>query len=506
MFEIDRHATQLIDPALPLRSSEDIQGDILAGFRKDHQCLLMIQFEDTGTARQWLRLIVPEIASTRVVAEFNAAFSAARREDSETGPVGMSADWTGLSVTYPGLVLLSDADPFRSAVSCPAALQAFREGAAARARKVGDTGVNGPGNWLFGAGSRPVIHAVLTLASDDPVWLAAAIERHCSVLAAHGATVVSRQDGATLPGPLRGHEHFGFADGVSQPAVQGFHQSDPDDPQNVLGSPGTRILPASRFVIGADQQAQAFPPWAIGGSFQVIRRLAQDVAGWRAQLGPQLEILKKSGAVPDTADDVWLAARMVGRWPSGTPIARCPMSDIPPPPGEKPDNDLSYRDDPDGTQTPLFSHIRKTNPRDDQSFLPEHSPDTPFSGSDPRRIIRRGIPFGPPFDPRSADPIYGADTPRGLLFVCYQADLVEQFEFLQHTWVNNARFPRHATGADPLIGNVNKVSFRPRANGATRSISLSLDQFVRTEGAIYAFTPAISVLYDLAFGNVRHLL
>ena len=36
-----------------------------------------------------------------------------------------------------------------------------------------------------------------------------------------GAEVLFRQDGATLLGPLRGHEHFGFRDGVSQPGVRG---------------------------------------------------------------------------------------------------------------------------------------------------------------------------------------------------------------------------------------------------------------------------------------------
>ncbi|MFF3071580.1 Dyp-type peroxidase [Kitasatospora sp. NPDC057904] len=501
------HTTGSDSPThLPLRRSDDIQGDILAGFRKDHQCLLMIGFEDTGMARRWLEVILPEIATTRAVAEYNSAFSAMRRKLKGADPAGLSAHWTGLSVTYPGLVLLAGATPFPTAVSRPPSFQAFREGPAVRAWQVGDIGAGSPAHWQFGAARNPVVHAVLTLASDDPRRLAAAVARHGSLIAAHEATVVFRQDGATLPGGLRGHDHFGFADGVSQPGVRGFDEPDPADPETVLGKPGTGILPASRFVIGVDEPAEALPRWSIGGSFQVIRRLAQDVAGWHAQFGPQLAALKHSGAAPDSADDGWLAARLVGRWPSGTPIARCPGADVPPASGELLGNDLGHADGPNGVRTPRFSHLRKTSPRDDQSFLPQKDPAASFAGSDPRRIIRRGIPFGPVFDPRSADPSHGPDTPRGLLFICYQSDLVEQFEFLQHLRINNTRFPMRTVGGDRVAGNVSRARFGNPADRAGRSTLLSADSFVRTEGALYAFSPAIPVLRDLAQGNMTDLL
>ncbi|WP_280694696.1 Dyp-type peroxidase [Kitasatospora sp. GAS204B] len=476
---------------LPLRDSEDIQGDILAGFRKDQQSFLMLGFQDTTTARAWLRQVIPEVSTTRDVAAFNAQFSKVRQQAAGRDPGSMSADWAGLSLTYRGLTLLADTEPFPTGGG-----DAFRQGPAQRANTVGDTGTSAPQSWLFGAGDGPVVHAVLTLASDDPGRLRSTVDRHRRLASDHNASVVFEQDGATLPGPLRGHEHFGFADGVSQPAVRGFDPADPDG-QNALGRPGTRILPPELFVVGTGSNRSGLPRWATGGSFQVIRRLAQDVPGWHAQLGPQLDVLKKASVAPESATDQWLAARLVGRWPSGTPIARCPLADVPPAPGMAPDNSIDFHDDQDGLNTPLFSHLRKTNPR--AGFGQPGDGTVDFSRADAHRLIRRGIPFGPAFDPAAASSDRGADTPRGLMFVSYQADLVSQFEFLQRAWINNAGFPRSRTGNDPVIGTGGDVSFASASGG----VSLSFGSFVRTEGALYAFTPAITTLRGLVDGELE---
>ncbi|MFD8986052.1 hypothetical protein ACFV0Q_40080, partial [Streptomyces sp. NPDC059564] len=225
---------------LPLRADRTTQGDILAGSRKDHACLLLVHFHDAAPARRWLARLLPELSTTEEMARFNALFSAARLKAGGRDPASLSALWTGLSLTYPGLRLLAGRDPF-PALPPGSTAEAFAQGAARRAEALGDTGSSDPGSWLFGA-EEPgrAVHAVLSLSADDPARLASAVTRHREGLDSEGGEVVFRQDAGTLPGALRGHEHFGFADGISQPGVRGFHAPDPGNGSTVQGKPGTR--------------------------------------------------------------------------------------------------------------------------------------------------------------------------------------------------------------------------------------------------------------------------
>ncbi|MBW5484250.1 peroxidase [Streptomyces bambusae] len=497
---------------LPLRTDTSTQGDILAGFRKDHVCLLFVHFRHPGNARRWLGRLVPELATTDEVARFNAEFSKARRMRRGVDPTTMSVLWAGFSLTHAGLGLLAGKDPF-PAVPPGSTAEAFAEGAATRAEQLGDTGPSAPDSWLFGA-SEDEVHAVLTLAGDDARRLAEAVDRHRSALEQADAAVLFQQDGATLPGALRGHEHFGFLDAISQPGVRGFDAPDPATAgTTVLGRPGTRLVPAGEFLVGQERvggRPAGLPAWATGGSFHVVRRLAQDVAGWWDQLGECLDRLKRSGAAPADANPTWLAARMVGRWPGGAPVATCPAAERLPLPGEDIDGPLDFRNDPQGWTTPLFSHIRKSNPRAGLSLAPGRPP-LPAADLDARRIIRRGTPFGAPLG-RAADGTVRpaasdeADTPRGLIFVSHQADLVEQFEFVVRRWSNERDFPparNPVPGADPVIGPDSPAAFEsPGADGGSRATTLSFHQFVRTEGAVYAFTPSLPTLRDLAKGRL----
>lgn len=78
-----------------------------------------------------------------------------------------------------------------------------------------------------------------------------------------------------------------------------------------------------------------------------------------------------------------------------------PNTEPPTKPGAPVDNLISYADDEHGHTTPHFAHIRKTNPRDGLGG--------DFKNADTRRIIRRGIPYGQPFDP-SAGAGHGPDA------------------------------------------------------------------------------------------------
>ncbi|MDX2678125.1 Dyp-type peroxidase [Streptomyces sp. NY05-11A] len=488
---------------MALRDSTEIQGDILAGFKKDHMTLLFLRFGDSAAARSWLKDLVDNnrLATTQQVAAFNAQFSEGRDNLKGADP-DLKATWVGLSLTYPGLTVLTGKQDLLPESDGIDAVGAFVQGAARRARPLGDVDNNAPDNWLFGADEKQVTHAVLTVAADLKDDHDKELTRQKDAATRAGLVPVHEQSGATLPQPRRGKEHFGFKDGVSEPNVEGI-EAKPE--------PGARLLSADFFVLGATGSAlpEGVPEWMRNGSFQVVRRLGQDVPGWWAQVGTELKKLKDAKVVGPKTSMEWLASRLVGRWRCGASVhnhpdaTRDPITDNP---SIKPDNVISYKNDPNGVITPLFSHLRKTNPRDgliDGELVEEELLDR-------RRIIRRGIPYGAPFDPTS--PGGGPDEERGLVFICYQADLVDQFEFMQRNWVNTPNFPPGRTpkpGPDPMIsGALSKigdgdVSFETDTGGSQLTITkLHFQPFVHTEGSLYAFTPSLSTLRKLGEGRL----
>lgn len=200
--------------------------------------------------------------------------------------------------------------------------------------------------------------------------------------------------------------------------------------------------------------------------------------------------------------------RDLGRGPPRRPLARRhPHRRLPPrraarPLGSDPDSALTYAADPEGWHTPLFAHIRKGNPRDGLVTVPGRPP-LAAADLDGRRIIRRGIPYGPAFD--FGRPDHEQEAPRGLVFVGYQADLVQQFEFLTKKWINDLDFPpsrNPRVGADPVLGPESPVTFETESTAGSRATTLGFGRYVRTEGALYAFTPSLPTLRALAQGKL----
>jgi Dyp-type peroxidase family len=466
-------------PYPTLRTADDIQGNVLAGFRKDRQQLVFVSFDGSAAnARAWLSVILPRIATTRQVASFDEAFSAARASAGGDDPGALAAVWMNVSLTASGVRTLALADPFIAGSE-----DAFIAGAAAAANRVGDLNASAPNGWLFGRTDQ-TIDAVITVQADRESDFRVELERQHAVLAAHALVVVFEQAGATLPGQRAGHEHFGFKDGISQPGVAGFDKPNPDKPTEVDGAPGTDLINPGEFVLGWPDQngiVQPVPSWMHNGSFHVIRRLAQDVPGWWAQAEAQ----SQETAAPQLSSDA-MAAKLVGRWRSGTPLAHAPDGDLRSGRLSDGDNDFEYSDDPDGHKTPRFAHIRKAYPRD------QANPGE--AEAERHRIMRRGIPFGLPFDPALGRG-YGVDAERGLVFGAFMASIEKQFEFIQQQWVNNADFPSTADGIDPVIGTGGPVMCK---RDGVPDQTLNFMQFVTTEGALYAFAPSLPTLGLLA--------
>ena len=309
--------------------------------------------------------------------------------------------------------------------------------------------------------------------------------------------------GAVRPGIWRGHEHFGFADGISQPGIRGLtHPSRPHAAPDE-GLPGQALVWPGEFVLGYPGEDEGAPGkpgpvaalparWARDGAYMVFRRLEQRVPEFREFVAAQAARL---GIHPDL-----LAARMVGRWKSGAPLELAPLSDRPRLAADpQRNNDFGYAADPDQRACPYAAHIRKTNPRDD---LPEGSATVL-----PHRIIRAGIPFGPEVMPGETRTRYS----RGLLFVCYQASIGRQFEFIQRQWASDPGFvcgkTRPASGApvtpgyDPIIGTApggrTRAMDEPAPNypsGNRRSRIEMPQAFVVPTAAAYFFMPSIKAL------------
>ncbi len=193
---------------------------------------------------------------------------------------------------------------------------------------------------------------------------------------------------------------------------------------------------------------------------------------------------------------VCLGAKMVGRWPGGASLVHHPHSE--PKREQKPDNDFQYLErDPHGERCPLGSHVRRTNPRD---AFGEKPGDEALSNL--HRIIRRGRAYGKPLTgdmtPESILAKGSDDVDRGLHFICFNANIERQFEFVQQTWSNSGKFAGLRNDPDPLIGAryLPGSQFTVQEAGVRRRY-VGMPDFVKVRGGAYFFMPSISAVKAL---------
>jgi hypothetical protein len=157
--------------------------------------------------------------------------------------------------------------------------------------------------------------------------------------------------------------------------------------------------------------------------------------------------------------------------------------------GKPPANgSFDFADDKAGWGCPFGAHIRRMNPRDD-TVVPIRR----------RPILRRGMPYGPLYDPKD-----GANNgePRGLLGLFFCASLEHQFEHLVGQWANDTPMGPNNRGnaRDPLIGlndPARHVYDIPLSDTAALALR-GLTPFVTTKGTLYAFFPSLSAVKQLA--------
>ncbi|MBZ0237587.1 MAG: Dyp-type peroxidase [Deltaproteobacteria bacterium] len=292
-------------------------------------------------------------------------------------------------------------------------------------------------------------------------------------------------------------EPFGFADGLSQPAIKGQPSR-----TGVLPSPHNEIA-AGEILLGYRNEYGHVPksPALAGmdlgknGSFLVFRKLEQDVKGFWETFRALARDWQGVHGVPAGIDEAthWLAARAMGRWTNGNSVALHPERE-----GARMHdskiNEFVYGDDPDGNKCPIASHVRRANPRDERGGGTNES----WKVVKRHRILRRGRAYGVLPDPKAAieGKLNGDTGATGLLFVCLQANITHGFEFVQQIWNNNPAFNGIYQEPDPIMGPGGGPFSIPAKPARLRTPPLP--RFVIPRGGGYFFVPSRAVVDLLA--------
>ncbi|HEY6765548.1 MAG TPA: hypothetical protein VI386_12310, partial [Candidatus Sulfotelmatobacter sp.] len=393
-----------------------------------------------------------------------------------------------VAITWPGMIALEMKDRI-PAISFKS-FGAFVDGAAKRAGLVGDTGASDPQNWVgdFGKGDD---HVMVTLHAMSPEALTTYSERLSALFAQGNAfREIWRTDGMALTEIVDGKPtftsrvHFGYTDGVSMTTIHGGPEKYPPDHQE----PCEPWL----FVLQDDAENYLLPePRELGlnGSFAVFKMIETDCAGFENHLQSN----------KDKIDPELHAAKICGRWRNGVPLMLSPETDSPPggiPPEQL--NDFNYVNadgsgDPRGLRCPVGAHMRRVNPRGQ----PVTGQGVPGGTNNTHRLIRRGMPYGPAYDP--AQPDDGIE--RGLLGYFINSSIENQYEFVLGHWVNDSEFAGAVRldpkSKDPMIGTqdpTESIFVIPQANGAPPVKITGFSTFIKTKAAAYCFLPSITAL------------
>lgn len=422
-----------------------------------------------------------------------------------------------VALTAAGLAAIGVAPAVRAAFS-PEFLGGMAD--APRARRLGDVGVNDPSWWTWG-GAAGVPHVLVLCFTRDAGSLDAFVTKSMGPAFADAFDVQQTLETSDLDGI----EPFGFVDGLSQPTIDWEQATDPGSRvldysdvtalgEFVLGYANEYGKYTDRPLVHPDAASTALPPAVddpamkdVGrhGTYLVFRQLRQDVRTfWQFVHG---------AAGGDAAAMERLSSAMVGRTRAGAPLTT-PADPAHP-------NAFTFADDPGGLACPLGSHIRRANPRNTDypgrpmglakllAALGASSKgfrDDLVSPVRFHRVLRRGREYGSTLPPEDAlQPAPPDDPERGIHFVCLNANIGRQFEFLQNAWLMNTGFADLRGETDPLVGGRDPVAGCPAAadftmprRGAPADRVTGLPQFVTVRGGEYFFLPGVSALRYLA--------
>ena len=370
--------------------TEEVQGDVVPGFHKDHRRFSFWIIDEPILAKRALGELSHRLATAEDVLRFNAVWKRLAHRRGGRGASPVAATWCNVAFSYSGLRRLG--------------VTGFADNDAWHSFERGVESTAGP---MLGRQALPS-DVVISIAGDRQDMVDEEAAYVAGLLEGHGL----RSAGPDFVGHVRTAddaqvEPFGFRDAVANPTVVGLPRFDIEGNSVPADTNG---VPADRFLVGLNGDGSAGPD--AHGSYLVLLKIKQDVAAF--------ERFCRTGAARLNAD--WgedgphvteddFAALVVGRRRDGTALALRPIGSTEAAGGE-PDltDDFDYGNDSSGRRCPLSAHVRKMNPR-----LP---------GDDRHTVLRRGVPFEE-----------GANE--GLLFVCYQSSVADGFERLQYRWADS---------------------------------------------------------------------
>lgn len=482
----------------------DVQGLVRYGYgRLTEACFLLIRIDNPSAARSWLRTA--------------PVTTAVEMKPSPETALQVAFTYTGLqALKLPEEVVQQFSPEFISGMA----------GEESRSRRLGDVGDNAPSLWHWGGGEN--MPHLLVLLYATPGKLESWKQTVKGTFWDHAFTVLDCLEAERLVDT----EPFGFKDGISQPTIDWDGVRKPDKGERLeysnlvtlgeflLGYPNEYGKYSTRPLVpgGDDRTAGLLPAeedpdkrdLGRNGCYLVFRQLAQDVSGfWK---------FFDEHAKGDPDQRTKLAEAMVGRRMNGEPLV--PLSDRQIE-GLEPDakdniklNQFTYEPDSDGTRCPLGAHIRRANPRNGDlpygtsgllsrlirtlGFGRRDIRDDLVSSTRFHRILRRGRAYGTT-----------SSRERGLHFICLNANIGRQFEFVQNAWIMGVKFDGLSEESDPLLGNrlpvpgcpVTNTFSVPQPDGIRRRIT-GLPRFVTVRGGAYFFLPSIRALWYMAtFGD-----
>jgi deferrochelatase/peroxidase EfeB len=456
----------------------DVQGNILRGYRKPHVRYLILEVANPVEARRWLAASIS--GRDHGVPQITPGNWGATKPDT----------CFNIGLTYEGLRALGT--PASSLEMFP---NEFIEGMTARALKLGDIGPSAPETWPSPFDQPKRIHLIATIYAEEAEQLDPVQQR---ALDRNALTLLGTRDGHNFRNDF---VHFGYRDNIMQPRFEGVH-----DPQR--HADGQPRAPLGTVLLGHRTNLEGLmwrvpQPAALGhnGTFNAFRVLKQDVVAFETYLDQAASDLLEHEQ-PDevlSGDDEakicrvmsvegrhaalreLVAANLCGRWRDGTPLALSP--DAP-----DPDVDRANFDYDGASRCPYGAHIRRCNPRGGQIVQ--------RVANNSRRLVRRGMPYGPVYDPATRDRDQ-VEPERGLLGNFIGASLGAQFEAMACDWLNlGLQDPRITGSDDPILGaNDPKTSWFDLPLKSGRTIRLrGLPRFVWTQGGAYTFLPSIAAI------------
>lgn len=455
---------------------QNLQGNILKGHGRENATLIFFNFKKPSDVKPGEPPIPPLGTVRAQLADILQCVTSAKQQLQQTRgyrdlkvPGGLFANFF-LTVSGYGALGFSDAQikaafPWGDASSFRNGMQKLRDDLSDPPVETWEKPYHGP------------IDALLLMADDDRAFLLRTVRATIDRLEQFATIVTVEHGGALRNEGDEGIEHFGYADGRSQPIF--FTDDLKDEGAKTKWDPSARlnlVLVPDRGVSDEKVKENAY------GSYLVYRKLEQNVRGFVKRERELADQLKLEGQ-----DRERIGAMVIGRYRDGTPLARASRS-----------NDFTYEEDPGGAKCPFHAHIRKTNPRGELEV-----PGFNLAAQKSIRIVRRGIPYG---ERKSHPASYRATLDElptegvGLLFMCFQQSIETQFNHLQQAWANSPTLPRKGTGLDALIGQ-GKASDQqwPAEYGTNEhAVDATFGGYVKMKGGEYFFAPSIPFLRTLA--------